>query len=268
VKVDADLDVAFRAISLADAATMRHWRGADIATSTKADDSPVTVADVEAETSMLDALRQLRPNDGFLGEEVGEHTGTSGRRWIADGIDGTRFFIAGTPTWGTLLALEVDGLITIGVASSPAQGRRWWAVRGGGAFTGDPSSPTRLRVSTCAERQPDRVVCLPTHESLPRDRRRVVKQIANGRPADRPWSHQLAVAEGTCDVCVWFAGDVWDHAVPSLIVEEAGGRFSDHAGGNRLDTRTAVYTNGRCHDDVLRILATLPPETAVSQRPS
>lgn len=263
--MDADLDVAFRAIELADASTMRHYRSVGIVSSAKADGSPVTIADVEAETAMLESLRAVRPDDGFLGEEVGPHDGTSGRRWIADGIDGTRFFVAGAPTWGTLLALEIDGTITLGVASSPAQGRRWWAVRGRGAFTGDPSSPTRLRVSTCAARQPDRVVCLPAPDSLPPERRRVVEEIAHGTPADRPWSHQLAVAEGTCDVCVWFAGDVWDHAAPSLIVEEAGGRFSDHAGGARLDTRTAVYSNGRCHADVLRILATLPPDTDVPQ---
>ncbi|MFP4513854.1 MAG: inositol monophosphatase family protein [Acidimicrobiales bacterium] len=58
------------------------------------------------------------------------------------------------------------------------------------------------------------------------------------------------------DVCVWFGGDIWDHAAPSIIVEEAGGRFADHAGGKRLDTRTAIYSNGLRHDEILAALAT------------
>ena len=83
-----------------------------------------------AEEACLLLRRVARPDDGLLGEEVGERPGSSGRRWIVDGIDGTRFFAAGRPTWGTLIALEGDGEIVLGVSSSPAQDRRWWASRG------------------------------------------------------------------------------------------------------------------------------------------
>lgn len=143
------------------------------------------------------------------------------------------------------------------IATSPAQDRRWWAERGGGAFTGSSTTahdPTRIHVSGMTDIRPDRVVTLPSFGRLNRGQQRTVERLTGGPPADRPWSHQHRVAEGEIDVCVWFAGDIWDHAAPSLLVEEAGGRFSDHYGGRRLDTRTAVYSNGAAHDAVLAML--------------
>lgn len=205
---------------------------------------------------MLAVLRHLRPDDGFLGEEVGEHVGISGRRWIADGIDGTRFYAAGDRTWGSLLALEIDGTVTIGVSSSPAQSWRWWAERGAGAFTGpiNRSKATPLRVSGRTERSPSLLVCLPALNDLSPRRQDVLRDLAGGRPTERKWSHQNYVAEGEVDLCIWFGGGIWDHAAPSIIVEEAGGRFSDHKGGQRLDTRTAIYSNGLRHNEALAAL--------------
>jgi len=252
----ADLDLAFRMVDAADAQTIRWWSPSGTVSRTKDDGTPVTDADVAAENAMLAVLRHAHPEDGFLGEEVGEHLGTSGRRWIADGIDGTRFFAVGDGTWGTLLALEVDGAIALGVSSSPAQARRWWAVRGAGAFTGPPdrSSASRISVSKRRDPSPSGLVCLPAHDALSPSRQQVLSRLAGGCPIDRPWSHQIQIAEGEVDLCVWFAGDIWDHAAPSIIVEEAGGRFTDHTGGQRLDTRTAVYSNGLRHEEALAAL--------------
>ena len=129
-----DLELAFRMVDAANAVTAAAWSPHGVAASLKIDGSPVTEADVAAERAMLAVLQQEGLDDGFVGEEVGTTPGGSGRRWIADGIDGTRFFAAGASTWGTLLALEVDGSITVAVCSSPMQQRRWWAVRGGGVF--------------------------------------------------------------------------------------------------------------------------------------
>jgi histidinol-phosphatase len=245
-------------VDLADAQTVRWWSESGVEATTKNDGTPVTDADVAAERAILGALHEARPEDGFLGEEVGEHPGRSGRRWIADGIDGTRFFAAGRKTWGTLLALEVEGEIVLGVSSSPVQERRWWAERGAGAFTGpsDGSTAARIRVSKRSDPSPDRLACLPAFDGLLPQRQRIVERLAGGRPIDCPWSHQNLIAEGEIDVCVWFAGDIWDHAAPSIIVEEAGGRFTDHRGGKRLDSRTAIYSNGLLHETVLNALST------------
>lgn len=91
-------------------------------------------------------------------------------------------------------------------------------------------------------------------DALSPGRQEALEQLAGGRPLDHAWSHQNRVADGQVDLCVWYAGDIWDHAAPSIIVEEAGGRFTDHGGGRRLDTRTAVYSNGIGHDQVLDVL--------------
>jgi histidinol-phosphatase len=253
-----DLELAFRIVDAADAVTSAAWTPGGVTALLKADGSPVTEADLAAERAMLAVLQRQAPDDGFVGEEFGHHLGGSGRRWIADGIDGTRFFAAGAITWGTLLALEVDDSITVAVCSSPLQQRRWWAVRGNGAFTGsaDPSTARPIRVDASASLTPDLVACLPRFESLDTEHQRQVERAIGGRPAEAPWSQQCRVAEGEIAACVWFAGDLWDHAAPSLIVEEAGGRFTDHAGGTRLDTRTGIYSNGRCHHillDALRV---------------
>jgi histidinol-phosphatase len=248
-------------VDAADAVTARAWSPDGVPASLKSDGSPLTAADLEAEEAMLEVMRREVPDDGFLGEEVGWQPGRDGRRWIVDGIDGTRFFAAGLVTWGTLLALEVDGVIEVGVCSSPLQQRRWWAVRGGGAFAGgaDPQSGRRIHVNNELTARADSVACLPTFDALDPRVRRSLSETVGGRVGEWSWSQQCRVAEGELSGCVWFAGDMWDHAAPSLIVEEAGGRFSDHAGGRRLDTRTAVYSNGRCHDALLAAVAVLTP---------
>lgn len=254
-----DLDLAFGLADIADQATLRWWHPQGVLSRAKGDGSPVTEGDIAAEEAVLGAVQYHRPGDGFLGEEIGERRGTTGRRWIVDGIDGTRFFASGEPTWGTLIALEADGEIVLGMSSSPAQDRRWWAVRGKGAFTGRATSrldgATRLRVSTSPRVRAARCATLPVYGALAAPEQRAIEQLSSGRPPDLPWSHQNRVAEGALDVCVWFCGDIWDHAAPSILVEEAGGRFTDHNGGRRLDTRTAIYSNGLTHDHVLAALA-------------
>lgn len=254
--MDPDLELALELLDAADAETSRRWSADGHASTLKSDGSPVTEADIAAENAILRLLRRARPDDGFLGEEVGAHGGRNARRWIVDGIDGTRFFAGGSTSWGTLLALEVDGAVVLGVCSSPIQDTRWWGARGSGAFKArrDGSDVVEIRVSDRATPGPANVACLPDVEGFPEKDRAAVQHIVEGRPHDRNWSHQLAVAEGDLDVCVWLAGDIWDHAAPSIIVEEAGGRFTDFTGGTRLDTRTAIYSNGRCHESFLAAL--------------
>ncbi len=254
--MDLDLELAFALADLADAETASRWSPGGVDAVTKSDGTPVTEADHAAETAILNALRRHRPNDGMLGEEVGERARTNDRRRIVDGIDGTRFYAAGATTWGTLIALEVADEVVVAVCSSPVQNRRWWARRGGGAFTGpcDRSVETRLAVSRHADPSSARLATLPGPAGLLPHDCAAIERFTD-RAVDHPWSHQMSVAEGQLDLAVWFGGDIWDHAAPSLVVEEAGGRFSDHFGGSRLDTRTAIYSNGLVHDAVLAAVA-------------
>ncbi len=105
--VGPDLALAFHLADLADAMPLRWWSWDGVASTVKADGSPVTEADVAAEDAVLRAVRQARPGDGFFGEEVGERLGTTDRRWIVDGIGGTRFFAAGLAEWGSLIPATV-----------------------------------------------------------------------------------------------------------------------------------------------------------------
>lgn len=255
-----DLDLAFQLADLADAETMQRWSSNGVAAVTKPDGSPVTEADQAAEEAVLACVEVERPGDAFLGEEVGERPGTTGRRWILDGIDSTKSFAAGLRTWGILIALEADGEIVLGVASSPAQYRRWWAMRGSGAFswsTTGKSNPTRLHVSPPRPLRPELMVTLPAIADMGDAHREALIALAGGSPIDRAWCQQIRVADGEVDVCVWTAGDIWDHAAPSILVEEAGGQFSDFEGGRRLDTRRAIYSNGVAHQQVLAALTKL-----------
>ena len=137
---DRVLAAALEAARTAGGIALRYFRG-DVRVMRKADRTPVTQADHEAEVAIVDRLRREFPDIGFLGEEFGAQGGQS-RRWIIDPIDGTKNFVRGIPYWATLLALEEDGEITLGIVHSPATGELFWARRGQGAWADD--APLRV----------------------------------------------------------------------------------------------------------------------------
>ena len=239
----SDLELAFDLADIADKVTLKLWNPQGVESKIKVDGTPVTSADGDAEDAVLKALGIAHPDDGFLGEEIGSIPSRNGRRWIVDGIDGTNGFVAGYQNWGTLISLEQEGEITLGIISSPAQDKRWWAQRGCGAFIGtcDSSRNGRtIRVSTNKHMTANRVATLPLFKNLAAQAQLSVKNALSGNSSLNlsEWSQQVKVAEGDLDACIWFCGDTWDHAAPSIIVQEAGGLFSDHSGGTRLDSRT------------------------------
>ena len=140
-----DLQLALLAADLADAVTLEAFRRSSLAVELKADDTPVSEADRGAEVVIRQLLAQERPGDAVLGEEMGgkemASAGGTSRRWVLDPIDGTANFVRGVPVWATLIGLEVDGVMKVGVVSAPALGRRWWAEQGSGAFAGPPGEP-------------------------------------------------------------------------------------------------------------------------------
>ncbi|MDY7084652.1 MAG: inositol monophosphatase family protein [Actinomycetota bacterium] len=134
--METDLQLAQRAAMTGAAVALPHFEAlAELSREVKADGSVVTAADRAVESAIRDVLTAARPSDAILGEEEGQ-TGSAGRRWIIDPIDGTALFVAGDNRWLILIALEVDGEVTTAVAAHPAQGSVWWATRGGGAFEG------------------------------------------------------------------------------------------------------------------------------------
>lgn len=246
----ADLTLAHRLADTARAISLAAFRGA-FTRRTKTDGSIVTEIDEAVEDAVRAAVRAARPTDAFLGEERGEQ-GSGSRRWIVDAIDGTQSFADGADGWGTLIALEIDGRIAVGVCEMSPRDRRYWATRGGGAFRAiGKGAPERLHVSRTAQLA-DASVFIPDPQWLRTDavRAKAAALLAAGRRRDSAEHPALEVAFGGCDVCVFFMAGPWDLAAPAIVVEEAGGRFSDVTGQQRL-TNGALFSNGLLHDAAL-----------------
>ena len=216
-----DLELALRLADAADAISLPRFRSG-LTVETKADLTPVTEADrarrVGAQT---DARRAQRPDDAILGEEEGA-IGAGTRRWIVDPIDGTRNYSRGIPVWATLIALEEDGGRTcrrrLGAGASSAAGG---PSAGAGAFAnGEP-----MHVSAVATVE-EAVLSFAIENDVPP----LARRAWHARGLGDFWAHML-VAEGAVDGAVDAVGvSEWDLAAVQVIVEEAGGRFSDFAG--------------------------------------
>jgi histidinol-phosphatase len=253
-----DLDLALELADAADAISLGRFRAVDLEVTTKPDRTPVTEADLAVERAIRDRLAEVRPGDGVLGEEFGTE-GTSTRQWIIDPIDGTSNFLRGVPVWGTLIALAVDGEPVVGVASSPALGRRWWASRGEGAWTTDASGrePRRIRVSSVADLEHASL----SFQSLAQwrdagalDRLMTLSELVwRDRAYGDLWAYTL-LAEGLVDIVAEFDVKTYDLAALIPIVEEAGGRFTSVDGRPGPGHGSALATNGLLHHAVLKVL--------------
>jgi histidinol-phosphatase len=242
--VSPDLELALELADAADAISLPGFRSG-LVVETKPDLTPVTEADRGVEAELRRLLAAERPGDAILGEEEGT-SGEGMRRWILDPIDGTRNYARGVPVWATLLALEDAGVIRLGVVSAPALDRRWWAERGQGAFAGGE----RLAVSSVA-RVEDAVLSFAYEDGVPD----LARRAWHVRGLGDFWAHML-VAEGAVDGAVDASGvREWDLASVQVIVEEAGGRFSDFSGVPRIDGPGAITSNGLLHDDLLSSVA-------------
>jgi histidinol-phosphatase len=251
----ADLTLALRLADLAgDIALPLFEKG--VVSKAKHDGTPVTEADFAVEVALIDVLTQERPNDGVLSEEGGSRPGVR-RRWILDPIDGTVNFAAGDPNWGTHVALEVDGELEVGVVTRPVAGEVWWAVLGGGAFHSRGSSePVAFHVSDTSALDKARVTMWPP---VPGSTLDALKKVAIWVEPD--WSLLRGLLDGELDGIVAVSGGVWDHAPPVLLTREAGGEFTDHDGGQRLDTGGGIYSNGRIHEQLREVVRSAPPRT-------
>jgi histidinol-phosphatase len=250
-----DLQLALTAADLADRITISFFRRRSLVVETKADLSPVTEADKSVEAVVRQLIARERPGDAVLGEEMGS-TGGGDRRWFIDPIDGTVNFVRGIPVWATLIGLEVKGTMEVGVVSAPALGRRWWAGRGQGAFAGAAGETGEsISVSSISELAEATISSGGLgHFSEPERVARLAAQVKRERGFGDFWSHVL-VAEGACEAGLDPVVSIWDIAPLQVIVEEAGGKFTDLSGQRRLDGGNALSSNGLVHDDVIAALA-------------
>ena len=220
---------------------LRHYRSL-LTVETKPDGSPVTIADREAETAARAWLAARFPQDGILGEELGELAGTSGRRWVIDPIDGTKTFVRGVPLWGSLVALVEGERVLAGAAYFPAVDELVAAAPGEGCWW----NGQRARVSDCATLA-GATVLITDERTFRRPALREGWRTLNGEASiARTWGDcygYLLVATGRAEVMVDPIVNPWDAACFQPIIEEAGGVFTDLAGHPTAFSGSAIATN-------------------------
>ena len=258
-----DLRLAHILADSVDGLTMKRFKSQNLTVETKPDLTPVTDADREAEQVIRAQLGRVRNRDAVIGEEFGT-TGSGGRQWVIDPIDGTKNYVRGVPVWATLIGLIEDGEVVLGVVSAPALNRRWWAAAGSGAFTGRSlSQATRLSVSSVNQLSDASL----SYSSLSGWRDLGVREqfieltdsVWRTRAYGDFWSYCM-VAEGAVDLACEPELNLYDMAALVPIVTEAGGRFTSLAGQDGPFGDNALASNGLLHDAALDVLGTGAPQ--------
>jgi len=249
---DLIITAAIDAAKAAGEIALRSFR-TNLTVETKSDRTPVTRADRECESKIVEVLAARFPDIGFLGEEHGERPGGRNARWIIDPIDGTKNFIRGIPFFATLIALEEDGEVTAGVMYAPAINDLLHARKGQGAF----ANGRQVHVSQI-DSLPDSMLihgglkdlkvrsCWPSFL-------RLVDSTARQRGFGDALGHSVVIC-GQAEVVLEPEIKPWDVAATKILVTEAGGRFSDFSGSSSIYAGSAVISNGRIHDEVVQVL--------------
>jgi histidinol-phosphatase len=228
----------------------------------KQDTSPVTLADRQTEALLRSRLLSAFPNDGFLGEESGAQTGSTGFRWIIDPIDGTRNFVRGIPLWATLVGLEYKGEQIAGVAYVPTLDLLYRALRGDEAYCGE----RRIRVSDIDALGDS----LMFYSSLSwfikagyQDAFEKLAQLVQRQRGFGDFYGFVLVAQGSGEIMVEYGVHPWDVAAIQVIVEEAGGRYSNWDGARDITRPDVLVTNGKLHNKALDVLEWKQPSADV-----
>lgn len=258
-RLDFALEISGRAAEL----ILTHFRSQTLGVESKADDSPVTIADRGAEQLIRKGLAERFPDDSILGEEFDDVAGDSGYRWILDPIDGTKPFIYGVPLFGTLVGIEYEGEMVAGVCRLPALdeviyaqvgGGAWWKIGSADAIQVQVSKETDLSKARLMFTEPTHDVRVGRTSVLPDFLQRV--RIARG------WGDcfgHIMVATGRAELAIDPEMSAWDIAALIPIVREAGGRCTDWTGQENIHGGDGFSTNAALNAEVLEILRAAPP---------
>jgi len=233
------------------------WFGGDVSPESKADGTPVTVADREAERLLRRRIEDRFPGHGILGEEFGEDRPGADVRWILDPIDGTKSFVHGVPLYAVLIGVEIEGEPTVGIAHFPAIRETVVAGRGLGArLNGTPcsvSGTADLGDALLLTTDDGAAAAAPVGEGW----RSLRKRVAYSRTWGDAYGHML-VATGRAEIMFDPELSPWDAAPLLTIVGEAGGRFTSLEGEATIHGGSGLSTNGLLHEDALdRLRASL-----------
>jgi histidinol-phosphatase len=248
--LDEALAVARDAAAAAAEVIRRHYR-AGVAVETKADHTPVTVADREAEAVIKSILRRAYPEHARYGEESGRE-GAGDWLWLIDPIDGTKAFVRGYPMFSTQIALMHRGALVLGVSCAPEFGETCWARAGGGAFR----DGERLRVADTREFGAETAISIGNVKTLTRDARwNALGELIRASGRIRGYGdflHYHLLARGCLDLVIESDVNILDIAALAVIVREAGGVFTDLAGAElTLDTTSVLAGTPALHAQAL-----------------
>jgi histidinol-phosphatase len=253
------LALAVQAAHEAGRVTLEYFRRDDLDVELKCDDTPVTAADRRAEEHLRQRIAATFPADGIFGEELAERPGTSGFRWILDPIDGTKSFIHGVPLYSTLVGVECEGQSVVGVIHIPALDECVYAGRGMGAWYVHANAPPR---PACVSQQKSLARALfVTSEVANFDktgRRDAYDRLQAAVRLARTWGDgygYLMVATGRADVMVDPVMALWDAAALPVILEEAGGSFTDWQGNPTFQAGEGIATNNLLLDEVVQTIS-------------
>jgi myo-inositol-1(or 4)-monophosphatase len=245
------LEFARRLTMQAGQVSLEYFRK-NVAVETKSDGSPVTIADRKAEELIRDRIALRYPGHGILGEEFGDDTGGASYRWIIDPIDGTLAFSRGIPLYATLVALEIDGRVRVGVAEFPALGESVWAAEGMGCFWNGErcrtSAVSSLEESVVAYTEPRSFAEHGKAEAWSRVCR-ATRYRAGWRDA---YGHAL-VATGRIEAMFDPIMNPWDCGPFAVILPEAGGYFGDWSGNEGIYHGEALSVAAGVETDLLEL---------------
>ncbi len=257
------LECALKAVRSSERITLKYFNFPRSGSSTrlrvsyKSDKSPVTIADKACERFLVNELSKKFPDYGFLGEEFGEKaTQDSPSRWIIDPIDGTRNFMRGIPYWGTLCGLEQDGEIVAGVMALPALKELYYASKGGGTYR----NGKRIRVSKQKDLEKSTVVFGGLNYFIGSRYEAGFLDVIKNSFHDRGFGDCFGysfVANGFAEAMIDPIASPWDLAAIKIIIEEAGGLFTDFEGDSTIYGKTCLAANPFIHEAILRKLSQL-----------
>jgi histidinol phosphatase-like enzyme (inositol monophosphatase family) len=257
------LDTAVEAAVEAGKITLQYFQTSSFEVELKSDRSPVTIADRRAEERIAEIVGRRFPEHAILGEEHGLRGGSAPITWIVDPIDGTKSFIHGVPLYGVMIGVEIEGAADVGVVHFPALGETYYAARGFGSYW----NGRRMRVSETASLANALLVSTASKRFPPdSDVGRAQEELAGRTALQRTWGDcygHMLVASGRAEIMLDPRMSVWDCAPLAVIVEEAGGIFTDWSGARTIHGGSAISTNAHLHHEVMEIIHASSPAAAM-----
>lgn len=256
--MDIDLqeirDIAVEAAIQAGRITLEYFQTPTFSVELKENRSPVTIADRRAEERITSIIRHHFPTHSIIGEEQGASPGSAPVTWIIDPIDGTKSFMRGVPLYGVLIGVEIEGEVQVGVVNLPALGELHYAVRGAGAFW----NGRRSRVSSVdALSEAALTFTSPNGMRRSREKNDGYERLSAAVQFERGWGDcygHVLVATGRAEIMLDPSVSIWDVAALKVIVEEAGGVFTDWQGTPTIRGGSGISTNANLHAATMEML--------------